>query len=234
MVKIFLGLFLTIMCVLYSVQREYWELFLNEHSAIIVVGGTFAVLIGSTPYGIIRQLIRLLFDAVVNGRNIHKVDNDIISLGSSRRLPQKSHNALINYASELWQDGVEVEILQRLLAIKLQQSCEINQTTVNALSNLAKYPPALGMTGTVIGLVGMFSQLSSNDPTQIGIALAMALTATFYGLFFANCFLLPLGDFLQLHVERKAAQDHRVYEMLIMVADDVANTIVEKAVRQPA
>ena len=55
---------------------------------------------------------------------------------------------------------------------------------------MATYAPALGLIGTVIGLVQMLRTM--DDPSTIGPAMAIALITTFYGAVLANLVFLPL------------------------------------------
>ena len=64
------------------------------------------------------------------------------------------------------------------------------------LEGLGKYAPALGMIGTLIGLVAMLSQM--DDPSKIGAGMAVALLTTLYGALMANLMFLPLADKLSL------------------------------------
>lgn len=55
----------------------------------------------------------------------------------------------------------------------------------------AEIAPAMGMVGTLIGLVSMFR--SMDDPASIGGAMAVALLATLYGALFANLIAAPIA-----------------------------------------
>lgn len=55
----------------------------------------------------------------------------------------------------------------------------------------AETAPAMGMVGTLIGLVAMFR--SMNDPATIGGAMATALLATLYGALLANLVCAPVA-----------------------------------------
>lgn len=55
----------------------------------------------------------------------------------------------------------------------------------------AETAPAMGMVGTLVGLVDMFR--SMDDPASIGAAMAVALLATLYGALFANLVAAPIG-----------------------------------------
>lgn len=50
--------------------------------------------------------------------------------------------------------------------------------------------PAFGMLGTLIGLVIMLGNMSS-DPSAIGPSMAVALITTFYGIILARIFFIP-------------------------------------------
>lgn len=55
----------------------------------------------------------------------------------------------------------------------------------------AETAPAMGMVGTLIGLVRMFGAM--DDPATIGAAMAIALLATLYGALFANLIAAPIA-----------------------------------------
>jgi Flagellar motor component len=60
---------------------------------------------------------------------------------------------------------------------------------------MGTYAPAMGMIGTLIGLVQMLQTM--NDPSTIGPAMAVALLTTFYGSVIANVLCLPLSGKLK-------------------------------------
>ena len=64
---------------------------------------------------------------------------------------------------------------------------EMNQNVIKAWVDLA---PAMGMIGTLIGLVLMLGNMS--DPQAIGPAMAVALLTTMYGAIVANVVFAPM------------------------------------------
>ena len=70
---------------------------------------------------------------------------------------------------------------------------------------MAEIAPAMGLIGTLIGLVQMLSTLS--DPSAIGPAMAVAMLTTFYGALFAYLFCLPLASRLEQVAEENLAQN---------------------------
>lgn len=68
---------------------------------------------------------------------------------------------------------------------------------------MADAAPALGMIGTVAGMIGMAGTLG--NPATAGPSLALALTSTLYGLILSACVAAPLAD----RAERRAAAGRR-------------------------
>jgi chemotaxis protein MotA len=65
----------------------------------------------------------------------------------------------------------------------------------NMWRSWADIAPAMGMIGTLVGLVGMLQNMS--DPKAIGPAMAIALLTTLYGAFFANVLAKPIAEKLE-------------------------------------
>lgn len=96
---------------------------------------------------------------------------------------------------QLLVDGAdETKLVKQLNAeLKSMKSRhEANQNVVKAWIDLA---PAMGMIGTLIGLVLMLGNME--DPKAIGPAMAVALLTTMYGAIVANVLFGPLLTKLQ-------------------------------------
>jgi chemotaxis protein MotA len=62
-------------------------------------------------------------------------------------------------------------------------------------ATLAKFPPAFGLLGAVIGMVTLMQGLGGADAIKtVGPAMAVALVATMYGIAIANFIFIPLGE----------------------------------------
>ena len=62
--------------------------------------------------------------------------------------------------------------------------------------------PAMGMIGTLVGLVQMLSNMA--DPQAIGPAMAVALLTTLYGAVLATMVCIPIADKLNLRMSEEA------------------------------
>jgi chemotaxis protein MotA len=83
-------------------------------------------------------------------------------------------------------DQVEA-LLDRLREERLARHAVVHDFWAAA----AETAPAMGMVGTLFGLVRMFR--SMDDPATIGAAMAIALLATLYGALFANLIAAPIA-----------------------------------------
>jgi chemotaxis protein MotA len=70
--------------------------------------------------------------------------------------------------------------------------------------------PAMGLIGTLIGLIQMLGHL--DDPAMIGPGMAVALITTFYGALMATLILSPLAAKL----ERNSAEETLVNQLCVL------------------
>jgi chemotaxis protein MotA len=93
---------------------------------------------------------------------------------------------------------------------------EINQMVVsneigqNMWKGVGDMAPAMGMIGTLVGLVQMLANMG--DPSSIGPSMAVALITTFYGAVISNCFALPMVDKLAMVLKHEKANRELILE----------------------
>jgi len=93
-------------------------------------------------------------------------------------------------------DGSPVEDMRRHLSKDLEEMNERHKWGAQVFTSAGDVAPAMGMIGTLVGLVQMLSAM--DDPKSIGPAMAVALLTTLYGAVLANMVFLPIGDKLTL------------------------------------
>lgn len=230
MISLPIGAILTFLVFLFSMGFANLGLYFNFHSALLVGGGTVTILLFSCPNTVLKHLIREVKSLFATNKTFKDIQTDLAALSKSKESPVPSGDELVAYAQDLWTQGISQDLFVVLLS---QKRKEIEQRSVDAiqcLKNLAKYPPALGMAGTVMGIVTLFQSLEGAKD-KIGPSLAMALTATFFGLAIANGIVMPLADRLQI---RHIAQNHylmNVYQVLLLINQDEASHLIEEEVK---
>lgn len=77
--------------------------------------------------------------------------------------------------------------------------------------------PAMGLAGTVLGLIAMFANMTA--PEAMGGGMALALATTLYGVAFANMIALPIARRLERLSNDELAWQRRAFDHLIALAD---------------
>jgi chemotaxis protein MotA len=93
-------------------------------------------------------------------------------------------------------DGNSQEVVEAVMNKDMQQTIDRHSWGEKVFRATGDVAPAMGMIGTLIGLVQMLSNMS--DPKAIGPAMAVALLTTLYGAALANMIALPIADKLNL------------------------------------
>lgn len=86
----------------------------------------------------------------------------------------------------------------------------------NVWLSIADAAPALGMAGTILGLVGMFAAME--DPAALGPSMAVALLTTLYGVVIANVIAVPVASRLADLSERELAWQKEAVERMLSIA----------------
>ena len=197
--------------------------YLDPAAAAIVAGGTLAALVLRTPA---RDLVRAISALRVLPRGRFRADPLIEQIGALGRIA-KRHGVLALDRSVIADpdvaagvaaivDGADGDAVADLLATRRMARNERHLAAIDVWSAAADLAPAMGMIGTLIGLVRMF--LKMNDPNAIGGAMAIALLATLYGAVLASLVALPVAVRLRRAAREEAFERLRLEAPLRLLA----------------
>ena len=175
-------------------------LFVNTPSILIVFGGTFMVTLmrisladffrsfgvaakaffnkKDDPNNLIEEAVRLADVARKNG---------LLALEG-----EAVENEFLKKGIGLCVDGHDPALVKRMLTEDINLTIKRHDVGQDMWSSVGNMAPAMGMIGTLVGLVQMLANMS--DPAAIGPAMAVALLTTLYGAVIANAFAIPLAD----------------------------------------
>jgi len=111
--------------------------------------------------------------------------------------------------------GTPGEEVESILHKEMMSTLQRHYKSANVLKKAAEFAPAMGLIGTLIGLVQMLGNLS--DPASIGPAMAVALLTTFYGAVLANMVFAPLSTKL----ERNSTEEAMINNIYVMGAASI-------------
>jgi len=106
-------------------------------------------------------------------------------------------------------DGHDPDIVREILMKDVSKAQDRHKQGASIFSAFGDVAPAMGMIGTLVGLVQMLSAM--DDPKSIGPAMAVALLTTLYGAMIANMFAIPLAGKLEL----RATEEGRIKTLVI-------------------
>ena len=224
-----LGLFLIAGLIVYAVGMENMAGYLNEHAVAIVVGGTVAIFFFSNPWFVLKHLFKDLRMLLTNQNQLLSIQNALTDLAKNKSASVVVKDELVNYAQDLWRQGVAQDLFVVLLSQKKQEIEQRSIGAIQSLKNLSKYPPALGMAGTVIGVVTLFQSLGS-DKDKLGASLALAMTATFLGVIVSNAVIMPLADRLQIRHTYEKQYLQNVYQIILLINQNEFSDLIEEEV----
>ena len=181
--------------------------FVDVPSILIVFGGTAFLVLYAVPMPVflghfgamakaflppIKKMDELI-ERMVELSGIARKDGMMALEGQEvpDKFFQKGLQMLVDGADEA---KLVTQLNKEIKAMKNRH--EVNQNAVKAWIDIA---PAMGMVGTLIGLVLMLGNMS--DPKAIGPAMAVALLTTMYGAIIANVLFLPLLNKLEKYTE---------------------------------
>jgi len=180
--------------------------YIDIPSVVIVFGGTIcALMIGFKPEQMKKiftffgkaakpttfnfaEIIKKLVDYSTKARR-----DGILSLEADAA---NEADAFLRKGLSMAVDGSEPDTIKALLEIEMEQTAARHGDNIKIFEQMSGFAGAMGMIGTLIGLVAMLMNMS--DPSAIGPSMAVALLTTLYGSMIGNILGGPVANTLGL------------------------------------
>jgi chemotaxis protein MotA len=130
---------------------------------------------------------------------------------------------------QLLVDGHDPEVVKTLLSKDMDKAVERHEIGSDIFSALGDVAPAMGMIGTLVGLVAMLSNM--DDPKSIGPAMAVALLTTLYGAMLANMIAIPIADKLALRRGEESMSKNLVIDALLAIQGGQNPRVIDSMLR---
>jgi chemotaxis protein MotA len=121
-------------------------------------------------------------------------------------------------------DGFSAEAIKQSLERERDLQFERLEEGHKIFKALGDAAPGLGMVGTLIGLVSMFSHM--DDPKKIGPGMAIALLTTLYGAIVANVLALPISDKLANRASEESTHASLIIDAILMIRENTSPKLV--------
>ena len=134
-------------------------------------------------------------------------------------------NSFMQKAVDMLVDGHDGDVVREALEKDIALTEERHKTGIGIFKALGDVAPAMGMIGTLIGLVAMLSNM--DDPKSIGPAMAVALLTTLYGAIIANMIALPIADKLSLRMGEEMLNRNLIMDAVLAIQDGQNPRVIE-------
>lgn len=138
-------------------------------------------------------------------------------------------NDFLQKGIQLLVDGHEPDVVRSMLNKDMNLTVERHDTGKKIFTALADVAPAMGMIGTLVGLVAMLSNM--DDPKSIGPAMAVALLTTLYGAMIANMFAAPIADKLGLRSNEERLSKSLIIDALVGIQNGQNPRVIEEMLK---
>ncbi|MGB0466262.1 MAG: flagellar motor protein PomA [Pontibacterium sp.] len=130
---------------------------------------------------------------------------------------------------QLLVDGHDPEVVKSLLNKEARLASDRHERGITIFSAMGDVGPAMGMIGTLVGLVQMLGNMS--DPKSIGPAMAVALLTTLYGAILATMFALPVADKLGIRKEEEGLNQSLIIDGLLAIQAGQNPRVIEQMLK---
>lgn len=212
-------------------------MFVDVPSTLIVIGGT--VLVGLMKYSLGQFLGAGKTAAKAFMFKLDKPEeliDLIVELADAARKGgllslegKEINNDFLAKGIQLLVDGHDADVVKSLMTKDKNLAVERHKTGSGVWAAMGDVAPAMGMIGTLIGLVAMLSNM--DDPKSIGPAMAVALLTTLYGAMLANMVCIPFADKLKLRMGEEDMLKSMIIDALLGIQAGQNPRVIESMLR---
>ena len=210
--------------------------FVSIPSVLIVVGGTIGATMVQYPLsnilGVVGIIRKTFFSTIESPADIIEKFMDYANRArregilSLEPVIKQIDDFYLRKGLQLTVDGLEPQTIQEILETEISYLEERHDLGAEIAATLGMYAPAMGMIGTVIGLVQMLQTM--DDPSTIGPAMAVALITTFYGAVLANLVFNPMAGKLKARNKEEVLTKEMIMQGILSISKGENPRIIEE------
>jgi len=209
--------------------------YIDIPSVLIVVGGSLgSLLVGfrmeqmksfvkifmiaiKPPQEDLPELIKKLVEYATQARS-----DGILSLEAAANTEE---NKFLKQGLSMAVDGNEPDTISDLFEIEMEQTSTRHKVNGSIFDQWAGFAGAMGMVGTLIGLVAML--LNMADPSAIGPSMAVALLTTMYGAIIGNVLGTPIANVLGVRSDEETLVQEMILSGIMSIQSGDAPRVLE-------
>lgn len=110
-------------------------------------------------------------------------------------------------------DGTDPELTRQILELEMDALEHHHEGWAKVFESAGGFAPTMGIIGTVMGLIHVLGNLS--DPASLGPAIAVAFSATLYGVSSANLIYLPIASKIKIRSKQQISSMELMLEGIL-------------------
>jgi len=211
-------------------------IFFNLNSLFIVLGGTFGATLITFSIPELQKAFSLIRKSLFSIDYSHDIrTSQILEMStharqegvlSLERYLSYEQDSFLKKAIVLVTDSIPPEDIKRILRLELSYRADEQKKAAQVFQTMGTIAPAMGLIGTLIGLVQMLQHLE--NPSLIGPSMAVALLTTFYGAIFAHIVFLPIAGKLARSSQEASLLKQMTIEGMASIAEGTNPRLIEQ------
>ncbi len=192
-------------------------------AAVIVFGGTLAAVMVSYPLAKLKTVPKALALAFTNGQQkSDELIEEIVSMSmiarregvlALERRASEHEDPFLREGIQLVVDGTEQSMVKQIMDLEIDAIQNKYDNHAKIFESAGGYAPTMGIIGTVMGLIHVLGSLT--EPTSLGPSIALAFTATLYGVASANLLFLPIASKIKARGEEEIGRMEMMLEGIL-------------------
>lgn len=194
-----------VMVIMAIVIGAGFGIYVDSVSILIVVGGSAGVIISKFSKSVLFGVVKSIKVAMKPNNDIKpKLIASIVTYAvtarksgvlSLEKTVEGEDNPFLKKGLNMVIDGNEPDTIKEVLEMEINFISARHNNHIEVFASISDIAGAMGMIGTLIGLVAMLVNMA--DPSSIGPAMAVAILTTLYGSLIGNMIANPLGEILK-------------------------------------
>ncbi len=209
--------------------------YIDMPSVLIVFGGSIGALIISFKPSQMKSFAKIFMIAVrPPEEDIGEMIKKLVAFATKARKDgilaleaevNNEENEFLKKGLSMAIDGNEPDTIRELLEIEMEQTSTRHKVNGTIFSQWAALAGAMGMIGTLIGLVAML--LNMADPSAIGPSMAVALLTTMYGAIIGNVVGTPIAIILGIRNDDETLVKEMILAGIMSIQSGDAPRVLE-------
>lgn len=221
---------------IYSSTRSI-ALFINFPGLAIVLGGVVAATFVCYPLKDVFRVFHVFLSVLKRedlpmGNYIHEIQ--YLARQTLIKGTLKLEHELEGIENFFLKDGIQMIVdhypkqkIRDIMETTIRNTYQREMADAAMFRTMAKFSPAFGLVGTLIGLISMLKNMGTGSIEEIGPAMALALITTFYGIILANLFFYPVAVKFEQRIEERTLLMNIIMEGLILITEKTPPDLIK-------